>query len=445
LWLRCDGSRDLSRETRKQQDTKADDDNAQPHILAILHHYHPNFSGAAKQARRCYARLAAQGFSVTVLTRRDRRAKGLPREEVLDGVNVYRLPVISPPASQRFAALGRLARLLMAGSAMLSELSFSLSCIWALWRKAKRPGIVQIYGCSEFKLLIVYASRLLGLHPVIRMSLMGLDDPGAIRRKPLGWLKFRAFSTVEAVVSISTPMTDSYLHAGLDPRKLVQIPNGVDCSVFHPVSSDQKQALRDRLGLNAKTPYIVFVGSAQLRKGVDILLKAFTCIASRVPDVSLLIVGPSDFSDTTRYRPERNQHVAAWREQMDKAGLSERVMWTGQVDNVVEYLQAADIFCLPSRREGMPSAVLEAMAVGLPAVVSSLDGISADIISSGQDGIIVEGEEPEAYAEQLLFLLENPQEAEMIASHARQRIEEAFTLDKGSSQYAALYQRLACV
>jgi len=411
-------------------------------VFAILRRYHPDFSGAGRQARQVSARLAKEGFRVVVLTQWEGRAREVSREQFLDGTRVRRLSVVRQVPRNQLPFPDRLSSAFALVSALLNRASFVLSCLWTMLRTAAQPGIMQLYSCNEFTFFLVLVSRLLGLHPVIRMTLMGSDDPVSLARRPLGRLAFRAFAAADAVVSLSTPLTDSYLAAGLDPRKLAQIPNGVDCDQFHPVSHSEKRRLRGHLGLDSCACYIAFVGTAYARKGVDILVEAFVRVAERHDEVSLVIVGPSDFSDTRRYRPERSQQVAAWREQISKARLAARVVWTGEVQDVAAYLQAADIFCFPSRREGMPSAVLEAMAVGLPVVVSSMDGIAADFVDSGQDGYIVAGEDPGLYAERIMRFLSNPEEMENMGRNARQRVEREFSMGRVSSEYANLYRRL---
>jgi glycosyltransferase involved in cell wall biosynthesis len=90
----------------------------------------------------------------------------------------------------------------------------------------------------------------------------------------------------------------------------------------------------------------------------------------------------------------------------------------------------------------MPSAVLEAMAVGLPVIASSMNGIAADFVDSGQDGYIVAGEDPGLYAERIIDLLSNPEEMERVGKRARQRVQQEFSLGQVSSDYAKLYRRL---
>lgn len=286
------------------------------------------------------------------------------------------------------------------------------------------------------------------MHPVIRMTLVGSDDPASFRggmKKVLGILRLEAFRRAEAIVSISSALTNSCHSAGLDPDKVVQIPNGVDLHRFHPLSELEQANLRAALGLRTDQRYIVFVGSALHRKGIDVLIRAFIQVARRVNDVELLIVGPCDFGDHTRHIRARQQLVADLKQELEQAGLSSRAHWIGKVDNVHECLQAADVFCLPTRREGLGTVIAEAMAVRLPVVVARLEGVTTDLIHSESQGILIAGHDPNHYADALLRLLEDSTAANVMGNSAQVRAEREFSLELAAQRYAELYRKLAGV
>lgn len=416
------------------------DTNDQYSVYAVLGYYFPNFSGEAIQAHQCYTKLSQWGFSIVVLTQYGLDCIGLPQKEKVDNITIRRLSILRP--APRWFSRSLVNKIFKLFSGMLVNFSFALSCSWVLFRDRSRIKTVFFHSFDEFTFLTVGLSRLLGLNPVIKMTLFGSDDPGSFMQKTFGPFKRIAFIMSKTIISISTPLTTSYLKENLDATKIVQIPNGVDLIKFAPISSSEKNILRARLGLNPESRYIIFVGAVIPRKGIDILVSAFFRLAAQIDDLHLLIVGPDDFTDRQRHQPETNQFVIDLHQQIDKAGLSNRVLWTGMVNNVNEYLQASDIFSFPSRREGFGIVIIEAMSVGLPVVVSSLDGISSDIIHSGHDGIIVQNEDPDEYARHLFYLLTDKPAALQMGEYARQRVQEAFTLDRVSLQYADLFRRL---
>ncbi len=117
--------------------------------------------------------------------------------------------------------------------------------------------------------------------------------------------------------------------------------------------------------------------------------------------------------------------------------------WAGEADNVHQYLQAADIFCFPTQREGLPNAVAEAMATGLPAVVARLEGVTTDMIRSEGEGILITGHDPTTYAGALLKLLKDPDTARTMGNSARARAASEFNLEVIGQRYAQLYRELA--
>ena len=285
------------------------------------------------------------------------------------------------------------------------------------------------------------------MHPVIRMTLVGSpDDPSSFQggvRNTLRILKLEPFRRADAIVSISSALTNSCRSAGLDPNAVILIPNGVDLELFHPLNGSEKRNLRRALGLNPDPRYIVFVGRCSFRKGIDILVKAFIQVARRHSDVETLIIGPVDDSHIIGHHSKRQNLLDNLKLELDRTGYSSRVHWVGTVENAHQYLQAADIFCLPTRREGLPNAIVEAMAVGLPVVAARLEGITTDIIPSEREGMLINGHNPDDYAGALLQLLSDPGRARSMGRLARARAVSAFSLDLAETRYAQLYRRLA--
>jgi glycosyltransferase involved in cell wall biosynthesis len=140
---------------------------------------------------------------------------------------------------------------------------------------------------------------------------------------------------------------------------------------------------------------LLFVGADWRRKGLDLLLKALADLASEFPGAVLTVIGPD------RNDPALLQEVAG-------RGLQDRVAILGRLgpDQVARRLWNADVFVLPSRREALGVAVLEAMAAGVPVVATSVGGIP-EILRPGKDGILVEPDDPKALAAELRRVLQD--------------------------------------
>jgi glycosyltransferase involved in cell wall biosynthesis len=331
---------------------------------------------------------------------------------------------------------------------LISNLSQSLQSVWILLRRGRPGDIVQLYSCNEFSFLVTSLARVRGMHPVMRMTLIGFDDPTSIAQHPSRWrrtLKLRAFRQAEAMIGCSTAQVDSARSAGFGGERVVRIPGGVDLVEYFPVGASERSRLCESLHLNERKRYIIFVGSAIRRKGIDVLVRAFVSVARQLEDVDLLVVGPSDFGDSGRNAPARQELITQLKRELTEAGVASRVHWTGCVDNVHQHLQISSAFCFPTRREGFGHVTAEAMAVGLPVVVSRLNGVTTDLVCTDEVGMLIAGHQSIDYADALLGLLMDPARARRMGAAARARAVSEYDLEIAVQRYARLYQRLAGV
>lgn len=242
------------------------------------------------------------------------------------------------------------------------------------------PGVVQLLSLRDTT-SPHWIRRLRGLgSPVIYTHTM-MRDPNVGPLKNRIWL--RPFRQVDCTVVSTSAMLDSLLDAGFRGVARV-IPNGVDTDRFRPAGSAEKRdVLRRRLGLPVEAELVTFVGGYLIRrKGVDLLADAWGAIAAKRPSAHLLLVGPT----FNALRPAREQTAFLDRvgHSLQRSGAVDRVITTGAVDNVEEYLRASDVFVFPSRREGMPNVVLEAYATAVPSVLCPFVGMSREF---GQPGV----------------------------------------------------------
>jgi glycosyltransferase involved in cell wall biosynthesis len=210
------------------------------------------------------------------------------------------------------------------------------------------------------------------------------------------------------------------------------VPVPVDLDRFHPPTESERRAARAQLDL-ARDEYVVIV-TGQLRrlKAVDQLVEAFARFQAVGRRGRLLVVGgASGTADSCE--DELKAQVRA-------AGLDDAVTFTGRVDGIERFLWAADVFVLPSEREGFSISLLEAMACGL-ACVAPARPIGAEVL--GDAGVVPEGNKPEALLDALLFLADDPAARTRLGSAAATRARTAFGLDSVVDDYEAVYAQLA--
>jgi glycosyltransferase involved in cell wall biosynthesis len=246
------------------------------------------------------------------------------------------------------------------------------------------------------------------------------------------------------LVGCSTAQTGSARSAGFDSDWVVRIPTGVDLADYHPVDASERTRLCHLLHLDDQKRYIVFVGSAIHRKGIDVLVRAFLNVARQLKDVDLLVVGPSEFVDSGRFEASTQRGlITQLKQELAEADLASRVHWVGRVENVHQYLQISSVFCFPTRREGFGHVTAEAMAVGLPVVVARLKGVTTDLVTSDKVGILIDGHDSGVYADVLLRLLKDPARAQRMGDAARARALSEYDLELAVQRYARLYRGLA--
>jgi glycosyltransferase involved in cell wall biosynthesis len=199
--------------------------------------------------------------------------------------------------------------------------------------------------------------------------------------------------------------------------------------VFHPVSDVEKDALRARLGLPRGRRAAIFTGRLVTTKGLPSLLRAWQAVVAAHPDALLVLVGSGGLG-------MQNCEDELRRFARDN-GIEGRVVFTGSVDNVHEYLQASDVFVFPSEREAFGISVIEAMACELPVVTTGVDGIR-DIVRPGIDALVVPPGDDGALAAAIARALDGGDAIATMAAAGRARVLQRFS----SASVVAAYREL---
>jgi len=228
---------------------------------------------------------------------------------------------------------------------------------------------------------------------------------------------------VDAFVVISREIDDELNDLDVPNEKRTLIPNGVDTEHFLPLHEEQKPQVRAELSLPSHSPLVVYVGRLVAEKRVDYLLRIWPYIRMEIPEARLLIVGTG---------PEEPRLRG-----MTIAG----VQFAGQANDVVRYLQAADLFVLPSSTEGLSNSLLEAMSTGLPVLATSVGG-TPDVIQHGVTGYLIPPDNADMLKHGLRILLEDKVLRTKLGSNARQLILSDFSLDSVSRRLANVYRHL---
>jgi glycosyltransferase involved in cell wall biosynthesis len=295
--------------------------------------------------------------------------------------------------------------------------------------RKSRPDIVHtwMYHADMFGGL---AARLVGNRNVIwgiRVDELTSGDARAtvLVRRICAWLSRWVPRTI---VCVAAAAWRSHVRVGYDATRMIVVPNGVDLSSM-TASAEQRDSLRQACGSGPEELVIGTVGRFNTGKDQHNFIRAAGLLARRREGLRFLMVG--------RGLDKDNDELMRWIEQ---TGCAERFTLLGERADVPVCLAAMDIFCLSSRAEGFPNAAAEAMAMGLPCVVTDA-GDAALLVAD--TGVVVPKEDSSALAEGLDSLLAMAPEARRsMGQRARARIQAEFTVERNRERFESIYQRL---
>jgi glycosyltransferase involved in cell wall biosynthesis len=228
------------------------------------------------------------------------------------------------------------------------------------------------------------------------------------------------------VVTVSDEIASKLHKCGVSPQKIIVIDNGIDLQRF----SNQKRnnLLKEYFGIKGKSKVIGTIARLTKEKGHIYLIEAAKNILSVFPDTIFLIVGDGNERD----RLEK---------QVMKLGLKDKVIFTGKRKDIIDILSIIDIFVLPSITEGLPIALLEALASRLPVVATNVGAVSKVIIDR-ETGLLTESRSPELLSNAILELLSNWERAEQFGYQGYRKVEKEFSAKAMAEQYFDFYRKI---
>jgi L-malate glycosyltransferase len=261
--------------------------------------------------------------------------------------------------------------------------------------------------------------------PVIISSQRDLGHLALYKSGRRVWLRrLQKFST--AVLTNANAVREAILAEDhFEPEKVRVIHNGVDLARFSQPSKD-----RGWLAPAAnQEKWIVLVGNIHSEvKGHAVLIAAAETVVREFPDVRFLFVGDGERRKTLE-------------EQIAGLGLEKHFLFLGRRNDVPRILSCCDFGVLPSQAEGLPNAVLEYLAAGLPTIASRVGG-NAEIIQDGQTGLLVPPNDPAALAEAILKLLRDPDLAAELAASGRSYVAAEFSFQRLIEKTDQMYTEL---
>ncbi len=311
-----------------------------------------------------------------------------------------------------------------------------------LRRKKNEYDILHFHILWWGSLLAAHWAQRNGIPSLYESVLLDADTPGSIGQENLGSIKLNLLKSFTGIIAISPFLKTDYLANGFTEDRVFLLINSVDSDLFCPIGGpEDKQNLREKLNLPVDDILLLFVGSVIHRKGFDILLRSFGNVLDKFRQCRLLVVGPANRNENPSLDESFIKYQRDW---LEVRKIESKVTFLGLVNDrikLAKIYQAADIFVFPSRVEGLGNVVLEAMASGLPIVVSDLP-VLRGVIENRVNGLIVALEDADATAEAINFLIENPEIAQSYASRARGDVQTKFSFVNWEKNLVKIYFQL---
>ena len=393
-------------------------------LVILSESFYPLGGGVGTYGLALSRHLVERGAEVTVVTRR--QLPDLNPRDIIDGVEIIRLP----PSG--FRRVGK-------------YLTLPAVFGWLI-RHRKEYDAIYVWGLRILGPVAVLAGKIAGKPVALRAEQTGEISGSFV------WQDQRARTSVSArvvraalgardailrkadrFVAISAEIAEEFRQTGFPADRLVRIPNGVDLASFHPGPRSSAPASRESLGLPRNAFLFLYTGRLHRHKGLLTLLEAWRHVATGEKRAHLVLVGEN--SPNLGIESELRNYVTSHL-------LSDSVTFAGKRASVLPYLQVADAFVLPSQREGLSIALLEAMACELPAIGTRTSG-TVELIREGENGYLVEIGDAEGIRRAMMALLADPAKARAMGLAGRQMVEREYRLDLAAARHLQLLSELA--
>jgi len=384
-------------------------------ILMVISQFYPMVGGTEKQANLLAKKLIEKGVEVNIVT--GWWKFGTPRKEIIDGIKVFR----------NFSCWGMFG---IKGIRTLGGLIYMVSLGIYLLMRRREYDIIHVHQVLYPAFVSVLIGKIFRKPVLVKNACTGItSDIRQLRRFPLGGEQLKyLLKRMDCLVPVSQEGINEFKAIGYPESRIVYIPNGV------------------LIPLESKTQYynevlrVIIIARLDWQKGIDVLLKAWAKVMQQEKKLKLLIVGDGPLKSELK--------------RLSKSlGLIGSVEFTGLVYSVEKYLRYADLFILPSRAEGLPNALLEAMSYGISCIATNVGGngelfetenrrISPGGYLIARNGLLVNPDDVKGLSEAILYLIRNGRVREEIGRRSRMFIQENYSIDLVADRYIALYQRM---
>ncbi|MFP4143755.1 MAG: glycosyltransferase family 4 protein [Phycisphaeraceae bacterium] len=336
---------------------------------------------------------------------------------------VYSPRRMDPPFAERLEAMSELPRLALPMKRGIGLADFQAARAVARYAREQGPFDILHGHSSKGGAIARLAGRRAKVPAVYTPNAISSMNPRTGRLGRLAATRVERWlgAMTAQIIAVSPEEREHLLEHRIAGDRVSLVPNGIRFPAL-PTPGEAREAL----GLPADKVVIGTVGRLSPQKAPEVLLEAFARVAGVHRDTRLAIIGRGELEDDLRRRA-------------DGLGIADRIHWLGQQPGAVS-MPAFDIFALPSRYEGLPYVLLEALAAGLPIVTTTAAGARL-LVTPGETGEMVPPDQPGPFADALIELVGDPDRRRAFGEAARRK-GSTFSLEAMAEQTLAVYARV---
>jgi len=379
----------------------------------ITSSFYPEYSGAAKQCHNLSKNLISKNFEICVVTFTD--DNNLPSKEIIDGLLIKRISI---------------------NKHILSRVITITKLLYILLKNLREYKIIHFHGFINHMLWVTWFGLIFRKKIIMKISMMDADNPSSIIKKGLVH-KISLFMLDKIIATTNSMFDEIYNYPNLKQNAEL-IPNGVDLKTFNQISLKKKKEIRNHLKLPLEKEIILFSGIISPRKGLDLLYNAWESMKLKNENYPiLLLVGPFE-SDV--WKNVKNDYMKEKTNSMIKKHPDE-IFHFGMKQEMRKYYQVSDYFILPSKQEGLPNALLEAMSTGLICIINAFTGSDQCIINL-KNGLIIDAQDTNFLNQTFNQLRRKKDIVPLIQNNSIDTIKSNYDLEKIAMKYKQLYEQL---
>lgn len=314
------------------------------------------------------------------------------------------------------------------------RLMFFIKVLWILFKIRKKYNSVHVFTSGWLMYFVPLLAKSLKKHSSFSMTLLDSDDPLAMKRSSYGKIKLKMFNFYNCLISINPEQKKRCIEILKRKEGIIDGSVGIDTKYFKIPNLKEKSEAKKYFGVPEMSYVVSFVGHLSLRKGIDLAVKIWLEVLKRLEE-AYFIVKDSGTDDDNDEKVLRSILI----EEINKQNRSKYFIFVKKIQGreiVRKVLFASDLYLFPSRKEGSPSSVMEAMSCGVPPVISPLEGFANFVVRDGVEGKVLNLEHNiQSIANEIISLLIDTDKRKKMGEQSNKRILELHSQDIALDAY----------